>query len=345
VTVAGEFPLYLRGDPLMERRTFLAIAGAAVILLSFGSWAQGQARTRCIGFLSAFPRADVEAFLGELRPELERLGWVEGRTIEFLALRTTEGSNERLPSMAQELVAQSPDLVLVQSVPATRALMQATKSIPVVMIGVGNPLEVGIVADLAKPAGNVTGSSYLADESIRKMLQILKEAAPRLRSVALFVNPSNQAAAAYVRQMRADTAASGLRAQFVEVSGPADFEAAFAAIRREKSESILIPPEPLIRAHREAIASFAQTHGLPLAVVGSRRYLPASGLISYGPTTTQYAQITARYVDRILKGANPGDLSIEQPARFEPAINLETAKALGLEIPEAVLQRADNVIR
>ena len=203
----------------------------------------------------------------------------------FLEPRTTEGRNERLPSMAAELVAQGPDLILVQTVPATRALMQATKSIPIVMIGVGNPVELGIVADYRKPGGNVTGASYLADESARKLLQFLKEAAPRLRSVAVFVNPSNEAAAAFVKQMRADAVAFGIQAQIVEVSGPGDFEAAFAAIRRANTESILLPPEPLIRSNRDAIAGFAQTHGLPLAVVGSSRYLPASGLISYGPTT------------------------------------------------------------
>ena len=126
----------------------------------------------------------------------------------FLELRTTEGRNERLPSVAGELVAQGPDLILVQSVPATRALMQATKSIPIVMIGVGNPVELGIVADYGRPGGNVTGSSYLADESARKLLQLLKEAAPRLRSVAVFVNPSNEAAAPLVKQMRADAVAA-----------------------------------------------------------------------------------------------------------------------------------------
>ena len=245
--------------------------------------------------------------------------------------------------MAGELVAQGPDLILVQTVPATRALMQATKSIPIVMVGVGNPVELGIVADFRKPGGNVTGSSYLADESARKLLQFLKEAAPRLRSVAVFFNATNEAAAPVVKQMRADAAALGMQAQIVEVSGTDDFEAAFAAIRRANTESILLVPEPLIRSNRDAIAGFAQSHGLPLAVVGSSRYLPASGLISYGPTTTQYAQIAARYIDRILKGAKPGDLPVEQPSRFELAINLKTAKALGLTIPQSLLQRADKV--
>jgi putative ABC transport system substrate-binding protein len=326
---------------VISRRTFVVIIGGGVLGLSLNLRAQGQATPHRIGFLSAFARSEIEALLSELRPELEKLGWTDGRNIVLLEVRTTEGRNERLPSMAAELVAQGPDLILVQSVPATRALMQATKSIPIVMIGVASPVELGLVVDYRRPGGNVTGASYLADESARRLLQFLKETAPRLRSVAVFVNPSNPAAAAFSKQMRSDAVAFGLQAQIVEVSGPGDFEAAFAAIRRANSESILLPPEPLIRSNRDAIGGFAQTHGLPLVVVGSSRYLPASGLISYGPTSTQYAQITAGYVDRILKGAKPGDLPVEQPSRFELVVNLKTAKALGLTIPQSLRVQAD----
>ena len=306
-------------------------------------WAQGQAAPRRIGFLSAFARSEIEALLSELRPELEKLGWTDGRNIVLLEPRTTEGRNELLPPLAAELVAQGPDLILVQTVPATRALMQATTTIPIVMIGVGNPVEYGVVADYGKPGGNVTGSSYLADESIRKLLHLVKEAAPRLRSIALFTNPSNEAAAAMVKQTRADALALGMQLQIVEVFGKGDFEAAFAAIRNANTESILLPPEPLIRSHSGAIAAFAQAHGLPLAVVG--RALPAGFLMTFGPSFGQYPQITARYVDRILKGARPGDLPIEQPTRFELVINLKAAKALGITIPPSLLLRADEVIQ
>ena len=263
----------------------------------------------------------------------------------LLEPRTAEGRNELLPSMAAEIVAQGPDLILAQTLPATRALMQATKSIPIVMYAVGNPVELGIVADYRKPGGNVTGSSYMANEYARKLLQLLKEAAPGLRSVAVFANPSNEAAAAFLKQMRADAVALGLQAQIVEVLGPGDFETAFAAIRSANTQSILLPPEPLILSKREAIAAFAQTHGLPLAVVGVSRVLPASGLMAFGPARDEYAQLAARYIDRILKGAKPGDLAVEQTTRFNLAINLKTAKALGLTIPQSLLLRADEVIQ
>jgi putative ABC transport system substrate-binding protein len=245
----------------MDRRTFVAIAAGALLGLPMDAPAQGPATARRIGFLSAFPRADIDAYLGQLRSELEKFGWTDGRDLIFLEPRTTEGRNERLPSAAAELVALGPDLILVQTVPATRALMQATKSIPIVMVGVGNPVDLGIVANYGKPGGNVTGSRPATNTF--SLLQLLKEAAPRLRSVALFINPSNEAAPPLVKQLKADVAALAMRLQIVEVSGKNDFEAAFAAIRSANTESILLIPEPLIQSNRDAIAGVAQTTGCP----------------------------------------------------------------------------------
>ena len=330
---------------MIDRRTFVAFAGGALLALSPILRAQGQAAPRRIGLLSAFARADIDAFVGLLRPELEKLGWTDGRNIVLLEPRTAGGDNARLPTIAGELVAQGPDLILVQTVPATRALMQVTKSIPIVMVGVGNPVDLGIVASFAKPGGNVTGSSYLANEYILKLLQLLKEAAPRLRSIAVFINLSNEAAAPLVKQLQVETPALGMQLQIVQVSGKGDFDTAFAAIRGANTESILLIPEALIQSNRDTIAGFAQTHGLPLVTVGGSRSLPASGLIAYGPTRDEYARLAARYVDQILKGAKPGDLSIEQATRFNLVINLKTAKVLGLTIPQSLLLRADEVIQ
>ena len=330
----------------MARRTFVGVTGVALLPgLCSSVRAQGTGKTRRIGFLSLYPLGVMEAFLGQIRPQLEKLGWVDGRNIEVLEPRTTEGRNEGLPAAAAELVAHRPELILVQTLPATRALMQATKSIPIVMVGVGNPVEFGIVADYRKPGGNVTGSSYMANEYAAKLLHVLKEAAPRLRSVALFSNPSNEAAAPMVKQMRGDAAALGMQVQVIEVTGKDDFEPALAAIRSASTQSILLPPEPLILSMRDAIAAFAQTHALPLAVVGRSRFLPASGLVAFGPASEEYAQLAVRYINQILKGAKPGDLAIEQTTRFNLVINLKTAKALGLTIPQSLLVRADEVIR
>src|SRR5688572_1089775 len=183
---------YSEGCSGVKRRTFVAISGSTLLVAARLAPAQGQAAPRRIGYLSGFNRVTFDSLLGNLRPELEKLGWTEGRNFVFVEPRMADGANERLPVLAAEVVAESPDLILVQTVPATRALVKATKSIPVVMVGVATPVELGIVADYRRPGGNVTGSLYLADELLSKSLQFLKQTAPGLRSVAVFVNPSNE---------------------------------------------------------------------------------------------------------------------------------------------------------
>jgi putative ABC transport system substrate-binding protein len=328
----------------VKRRTFVAVSGFTLLVATRLAPAQGQAAPRRIGYLTGFNRVTGDALLGNLRPELEKLGWTEGRDFVFAVPRMADGANERLPALAAEVVAEGPDVILVQSVPAVRALVKATKSIPLVMMGVGNPIELGLVADYGRPGGNVTGSAYPADELLSKSLQFLKETAPRVRSVAVFANPSNEAAAPMVKQIRADAMAVGMQAQFVEVVSNGDFEPAFAAIRRANTESILLPPEPLIQANRESIAAFAHAHRLPLAVVGGTRSLPTTGLFAFAPSPVEFASITAKYVDRILRGAKPGDLPIERPARFSLVINLKAARSLGLTFPQSVRLFADEVI-
>jgi len=328
---------------ISSRRRVLraATAGALVVSLVLPS-ARGQAKVRRIGLLSGFARADVEASVTRLRQELEKLGWLEGRNITVLEPRAADGINERLPALAADVLAEAPDLIVVASTPATRAAMQATQTIPLVMAGVGNPVENGLVPSLRHPGGNVTGSTFLADETSRKLLQLLKEAAPRLQSVAFFINPTNESAGPLLRFIRSDAPALGLRAQLVEVSNPADLEPGLDAIVRERTESILLIPEPLIRSKREVIGEFAQRHRLPLAVVGGRSFMPAGALLAYGPAD-QYPQLTARYIDQILKGAKPGELAVEQPSRFELLLNMRTANALGLAIPQSVLLVAEVV--
>lgn len=325
-----------------RRRGFLAAAAGALLVSVVVPTARGQARIRRIGVLSGFSRADVDANVKQLRQELEKLGWFEGRNITFLEPRAADGVNERLPALAADLVAEAPDVIVVASTPATRAAMQATQTIPLVMAGVGNPVENGLVPNLRRPGGNVSGSTFLADETIRKLLQLLKEAVPRLQSVAFFINPTNESAGPMLRFIRVDAPALGLRPQIVEVSHPADFEPGFGAILRERTESILLIPEPLIRSKREAIGEFALRHRLALAVVGARAWMPAGALIGYGPAS-QYPQLTARYIDQILKGAKPGELAVEQPSRFELSISTKTANALGLSIPQSVLLGAEIV--
>lgn len=274
-----------------------------------------------------------------------RMFLIEGRTITLLEPRTSEGRNDRLPALAAEVVALAPDVIAVWSAPATRALMQATATIPIVMVSVGDPVAYGIVRSYTEPGGNVTGASFLVNESSRKTLELLKEVAPRIASVAVFINPTNEGAEPYLREIRAAGKMLGLRIHSVEVVAAKDFEAAFAAIRRERIEALLLAPEPLQRLHRVAVGRFAAEQRLPMALVGDPRFLDAGGLITYGPSVDQYPPLTARYIDRILRGADPAKLAIEQPAKFALGINLVSARALGLEISASLLARADQVIR
>jgi putative tryptophan/tyrosine transport system substrate-binding protein len=323
------------------RRRALAWAGAALLPLTMAPWAQPAPRR--IVFLTGFTRADGEPLLDMVRDELRKLGWGDGREI-VLSMRSSEGRNDQLPAMAAEISALGTDLLLVQSIPAARALMAATKTIPIVMISVGNPVENGLVPDYRKPGGNVTGSAYPADEAMRKLLQLLKEALPRVRSAAVFANPSNPGAASMSRLLRADAQALGLQMQVVEVAAKSDFDAAFAAIRSAGAQAILLPPEALILSQREAIAEFAQAQRVPVLAVGTARGVPATTLIGFGPMRAEFAIIAARQVDRILKGAKPAEMPIEQPTRFELRINLRTARALGLTLPQSLLLQATEVI-
>ena len=328
---------------MMQRRRAVMACAGPLLACTIGGRAWGQSAPRRVVLLTVFPRADVEVFLGLLRADLHRLGWDDGRNIT-LEVRSTEGRNDILPAVAAELVAQAPDLLLVQTLPASRALIQATKTIPIVMLSVGNPVELGLVADYRRPGGNVTGSVYPAEEALRKLLQLLKEAAPRLRSVALFINPSNEAAAPFAKRVQADAVSLDLQVQVVEVKGKGDFEAAFAAIRTAKTQAIMLPPEPLILSQRDAIGAFAQAQGVPLAVVGGSYIRSAGALLAFTPSQLDYPPIAARQMDLILRGAKPGEMPLEQPSHFELRINLRAARALGLTIPQSLLLRAEEVI-
>jgi putative tryptophan/tyrosine transport system substrate-binding protein len=295
-----------------DRRSFLA---AATSLAAGAALAQPAGGPRRIALLTAFDRSSVDALVRPLMAELDKLGWPEGRAITLLEPRFADGQYERLPAMAAELVALKPDVILVQSAPATRALMKATPTIPIVMVSVGDPVAYGIVRSLAEPGGNVTGAAFLADESARKendgykpMARVLNEAAPVLR----------------------------VEFRFVEVSSAADFEGAFAAILRMRADALVTPPEPLITSQRMAIGRFAAENRLPLAMVGNKRLLDAGPLLTYGPARDVYPALAARYVDRILRGANPAKLPVEQPAKFELGLNEAMASTLGLTIPQSI---------
>jgi putative ABC transport system substrate-binding protein len=278
-----------------------------------------------------------------LRQGLVQLGYVEGRNFA-VEPRYAEGRSEALPGLAGELVRLKLDAIVVAAPQAVRAAKQATGTIPIVMAMLADPQESEFVASLARPGGNLTGVSALAEGYSAKWLELLKEAAPRASRVAVLSNPANPSHAGFRRETQA--AAKLLKATllFREVRDPNELEAAFAGATKDHANALLVFPDAIAFAHRTRILDLAAKHRLP-AMCPYRGFVEAGGLMAYGSSLGDLFRRAATYVDKILNGAKPGDLPVEQTARFELAINMKTAKALGLTIPQTILIRADRVIQ
>ena len=277
-----------------------------------------------------------------LRQGLRDLGYVEGKNI-VLEYRPSEGRSERLPDLAGELVRLKVDVIVAYGTPATRAAKKATTTIPIVMVGIGDPLKTGLVASLARPGGNITGSTILGPEVGGKRLALLKETLPRASRVAFLWNPDNASNAVYLQDLQAGARTLGVTLQSVEVRSPSQFESAFAAMTRERPDALIMTADPMLLLHVRRVVDFASKNRLP-AMYQAKENVEAGGLMSYGASFPELARRAAIYVDKILKGTSPADLPIEQPTKFELVINLKTAKALGLTIPSSLLLRADEVI-
>ena len=325
----------------MSRRA-VGLVLALALMHCFPSWAGGQqGKTSRIGFL-LYSSASTYPRMAETRQALADLGWVQGRNL-VIEQRSAENQNDRLPELAVDLVRAGVSVIVAENASATRAAMQATSTIPIVMGGVGDPVRYGLIASLAQPGGNVTGLSFLISEMMLKNLELLKEVAPRTARVALLVNPSNPGVAPTMADLQRAAPALGISVIQVDVLTPEDFERAFATIVRERADGILVTPEQLIFSQRHRIAAFAEKHRLPSAYA-SVRFVEAGGLMAMAPSLADVPRRLASYVDRLLKGAKAADLPVEQPSKFNLVINLKTAKALGLTIPQSLLQRADQLI-
>ncbi len=277
------------------------------------------------------------------RERLHELGYVEGKNL-VIEYRWAEGNFERVPDLAAELVRLRVDVIVAVGDPVILAAKQATSTIPIVMASVGDPLGRGFVASLARPGGNITGVSNLAVALTGKWLESLKQIVPTLSQVAVLRNPANPTHALFWAEAQAAAPKLGLKLQSVEVRTPDDLDGAFASIR-ERSAALVVLPDPLLAGIlRGRIAELATKNGLP-AVFTFKEQAEAGGLISYGPSLLVNYRRAATYVDKILKGARPGDLPVEQPTQFELVVNLKTAKALGITVPQSLLVRADEVIK
>jgi len=322
----------------VDRRTFLSAIGGSLFAAPLVAEAQPSKVAKVGILLYGTPQADPN--LADLRRSLRDLGYLEERNL-FLEYRFAEGKPERLPELATELVRLKPDLIVALGGDVTPAVKQATQAIPIVMWVSNDPVQSGLVTSLARPASNLTGVTLILDALAGKRLAFLKEAAPRVSKVGILWNPEHADPEFRENQLAARTL--GIQLQSLETRRPEDFEAAFQSAGRERSDAIIVVSSRLMILQSQRILDFAARNRVPL--VGDwGPWCQRGALLSYGPNLLQMAQRAATYVDRILKGAKPGDLPIEQPTTFELVINLKTAKALGLTIPPSLLQRADQVI-
>ncbi len=307
--------------------------------------AQQAAKVPRIGFLQLDPAANPhlrEAFLQGLRD----LGYVEGRNV-VIEYRSAEGKAERLPALAAELVALKVDVIVSGGgTPTALAAKQATRTLPIVFASAADPVTDGLVTSLARPGGNVTGSSYLAPELVGKCLEQLKQAVPGVSRVAVLWQPSatgERTEKDMLKEAEVAARALGVQLQLVKARGPADFDRAFSEMTKARAGALTVLGSAIFSSERRRLVDLAAKHRLP-AVFTSKDFVDAGGLMAFGPNLADSFRRAATYVDKILKGAKPADLPVEQPTKFELVINLKTAKALRLTFPQSLLLRADQVI-
>ena len=329
---------------MIDRREFLCALSRAALALQLclvAAKARGAANVARLGYLTdrAGPSEFDEAFLRGMR----ELGYVEGDTLK-IEYRWAAGKAERLPSMAAELVSLKVDVIVTSGVPAAKAAKQATTTIPVVMATSGDAVADGLVASFANPGGNVTGRSLFTRELSQKRLEIVREALPGLALLAALFNAGNPATPPQFIETQVAAARLGIRAMPLEIRFPEGIDPAFAEAAAKGAGALVVISDAATISHRDQLGNAGLRHKLP-TMFANRAYLVGGGLMSYGPNIPDAFHAAAGYVDRILKGAKPSELPLEQPNRFELVINLKTAKALGLTIPKSLILRADQLIQ
>ena len=327
----------------VQRRAFL-IAAAALHAIPVAAATPQAVKLPRIGYLmfnSAVTGRDV---LIAFRQTMRELGWIDGQNI-IIETRFAEGEVDRLPALANELLLLKVDLIVTGSSASTRASKSATTTVPIVMLASADAVGEGLVASLARPGGNITGMTFLAGPEIaNKQLELLREIAPAASRVAVLMNPHNGSHAAFAAELKTAARKLGAQLQSVRAGSSNQLEDAFAAMAKERAAALLVLTDAMFFGERRQIADLARSGALP-AMYSQREFVDAGGLISYGPSLIDMTRRAAKHVDRILRGAKPNDVPVEQPTKFELIINTKTAKALGVTIPQSLLLRADEVIQ
>ena len=324
---------------MTTRRAFIGTLAGGFLAAPLAAQAQQTGKIPRIGFLRSGPppRPFVEGFEQGLR----ELGYVDGQNI-IIEYRYGDGSTTQLGQLGGELLRLKVDVIVASATAAALAAKQLTRTVPVVIAGATDPVDSGIVNSLSRPGGNITGTSLMSVDLLTKRLELLKYLVPRLSRVAVLGNLAHPSYASQIQAMEAGARSVGIQVEHIGVRGPNDFKAAFMAAR--KAHALIQLDDALFTTHRRSLAELAVTNRLP-AIYGFQEHVEAGGLVSYGPNFRELYRHVATYVDKILKGARPADLPVEQPTKFDLVINLKTAKALGLTIPEQLLSRADEIIQ
>jgi putative tryptophan/tyrosine transport system substrate-binding protein len=326
---------------MITRRNLIAALGAGALSEPLASFAQQPGGARRIGFLGVASASGYASEVEAIRERLRELGYAEGRDI-VIEYRWAENDSERLKAMATELVALKVDVIVTHANRGATAAAQATTTIPIVVADSADPVATGLVASYARPGGNLTGSTSLPTELYGKRLELLKDAAPRLERVSILFSALTVHNDAFFRAMEPTARQLKVELHRFMVNALEEFPGAFAAMAQKRVEGVVIGDDPLFNANAGAVAALAATHRFP--AIGITNFAVAGGLLGYSANRALVYARAANFVDRILKGANPGDLPIERAAKFDLIVNLKTAKALGIRIPPQLLQRADNVI-
>lgn len=324
----------------------LVVVVLAAFFLSVLSHAQQRTRVHRIGLLIPSPAPDALSLklIEVLRLELRNLGYVEGQNVTFDIRWNPPERAELLPGIASELVRSGADVLVGPTTSTILAFKQTTKTLPIVMIAPGDPVGTGLIQSLARPGGNVTGMAWMSTDIQGKRLELLKEMVPRMSRVGYLWNPVNPSTQRHFRELEVVARTLGIAVYSAQVRTPNELVSALAAITQARADALIVGADPLTIGNRKQIADLAAQNRLP-SMFFMREFIDEGGLISYGADLADQYRRTAGYIDKILKGAKPADLPVEQPTRFELVINLKTAKALGITIPEAILLRADEVIR
>ena len=325
----------------MRRREFITLLGGAAAAWPLAARGQQREKLPTIGFLGAASASAMKSWLDAFVARLRELGWIEGRTVA-IEIRWAEGRRERVAEIAAEFVQLKVDVIVTSATPPTLAAKQATAVIPIVFAAVSDPVGPGLVASLARPGGNVTGLANQTSDTAGKKLELLREAVPGLRRLAIMANVGNPASVLEMGEVQATARTLGLEVTTSEIRRAEDIAPAFEALK-DRADALYLGPDPLMNTNRTRVNILAVGARLP-TMQGAREYVEAGGLMSYGPNFPDQFRRVADFVDKILRGTKPADIPVEQPTKFDLVINLTTAKALRLEVPASLLARADEVI-